>query len=160
MRQRGIDLLHIFVHSPFMSSRTRLSFSSLAILGISLIACMALRLNAARSVPPAAHAAPHTAAAWLQQAQSHHSAQRHADALRACRAGLLLEPWNSGLCLQMTQSLLEQADADALKDWMDELVLGDARLAEQTFQLPAFRPWLEQSAFQTLYQEARFQARD
>jgi len=97
---------------------------------------------------------------WLAQMKTLQEGGQTASAKEACLAGLSLHPWHPELSRAMTLLQLENAEPDSLHDWMDEVTMGDARLAERLFELPQFEPWLEQARFADLQREAYRQARD
>jgi len=131
-----------------------------AILLLAMLVSAGLALTARLGNAPADVAHPRTAVEWLTRAEALEQAGDRDGAERACRAALAREPWHPATVRKLTLLLLDHGDEAALKDWMDDLILGDARLAEQAFDLPDFAPWLEQPAFQALLREARIQARD
>ncbi|GEM_PF-3192969 len=97
---------------------------------------------------------------WLSQMEVLLEKGQTASAKEACMAGLSLHPWNPELSRAMTILQLEQGEAESLHDWMDEVTMGDARLAERLFELPQFEPWLAEARFADLQREAYRQARD
>lgn len=103
---------------------------------------------------------PVTANDWTARAAAAARTGNTAEVIRDCRAALLLDPRHAEASLRLTDALLEQGEAAPLLDWMDDRVLEDARLAEQLFTRPGFRPWLRQDAFRQLRDEAVAQARD
>lgn len=104
--------------------------------------------------------APTSVEGWHRQAQSLRQAGKPEAAIEACRAGLVVDPWNPEICRTLTLLELEQGQPDSLKMWMDELVVGDARQADQLFSLPEFKEWLDDPEISKLQQEAWMQARD
>ncbi len=131
-----------------------------AILLLAMLISAGLAALAWRATGPEDVDDPQTAAEWLVRAEARDQAGDPDGAERAVRAALVRQPWHPAAARKLTLLLLARGDAGALKDWMDDLILGDARLAEQFFLLPAFAPWLEQPEFQVLFREAQIQARD
>ena len=129
------------------------------LLGAMLISVL-LAWHARRPASPGDMENPATAPEWVARAELHISAGDYERAELACRAALARRPWHPGATRTLTLLLLERGDAEALRDWMDDLILGDARLAERMFMLPGFAPHLEQPKFQALFREATIQARD
>jgi len=103
---------------------------------------------------------PQSASEWIARAETLDQAGDSPGAVLALRAALAREPWNPAAVRKITELLLRQEDDGALADWMEDLLLGDARLAEQNFLLPGFAAKREQPPFQALFREARIQARD
>jgi succinate dehydrogenase/fumarate reductase flavoprotein subunit len=101
-----------------------------------------------------------TAAQWQAEAETLQDQGQRDSAIEACRAGLVMDPWNPGLCRTLTQLHLEGEDLEALQLWMDDLVMGDARQAEQLFQLPGFSDRMENPMLLRIRREAQIQARD
>ncbi len=103
---------------------------------------------------------PTTAAEWLIRAENQAEAGEHEKAEIACRTALAYQPWHPGAARKLTRLLLRRGDIEALRDWMDDVVLGDARLAERLFELTEFEPFMDDAVLQDLYREAQIQARD
>lgn len=103
---------------------------------------------------------PQTAAEWVRRAMVREAEGDLQAAELACRAALAREPWHPDAARRLTAILLQQGDGEALYDWMDDLVLGDARQAERYFDHPGFAPWLDDEAFRALHREAVIQAND
>jgi hypothetical protein len=103
---------------------------------------------------------PHTAGEWVRRAAVLETEGDLHTAELACRAALAREPWHPAASRRLTGILLRQGDGETLYDWMDDLVLGDARQAERYFDQPGFAPWLENEAFRSLHREAVIQAND
>ena len=110
--------------------------------------------------PPAAGSATGTAAQWQQEAEKLLTNGQYTVAIEACRTGLVVEPWHPGLCLMLTSLLLQNGDPDDLRLWMDDLVMGDARQAEQLFELTGFSAKMDDPELQRIRREAHLQARD
>ena len=100
------------------------------------------------------------AAHWLEQTESLRKEGRTAQALETTVSALTSYPWHPELARLRTRLYLDAEDAEGLFDWMDEVTIGDPRLAEQLFGMPELRPWLERERFQALQREAYRQARD
>ncbi len=60
----------------------------------------------------------------------------------------------------LTSLLLQNGDPDDLRLWMDDLVMGDARQAEQLFELTGFSAKMDDPELQRIRREAHLQARD
>lgn len=103
---------------------------------------------------------PQTAAEWTIRARALKQAGESEPAERAARAALARDPWNPAAARLLTEILLQRGDDEALYDWMDDLLLGDARIAEQNFLLNAFAGKRDRPPFQSLFREAQIQARD
>jgi hypothetical protein len=97
---------------------------------------------------------------WLALAEELQAEGNVKDALEATRAGLVASAWHAGLCKQRTVLFLELGEKERLADWMDELVLGDARQAERLFRLPGFQAWQGDADLSALKAEAIQQAQD
>ncbi len=129
------------------------------LLGAMLISVL-LAWHARRPASPGDTENPATASEWVARAEQHIGSGDYERAELACRAALARRPWHPGAVRTLTLLLLEREDEAALRDWMDDLILGDARLAERMFMLPGFAPHLEHPEFQALFREATIQARD
>ena len=141
-------------------SPPRRSRTAAAILLLCMAVCFGL-LAAARLAGSAEDVEdPQTAAEWLARAETLSRAGDVQGAERAARAALAREPWHPAATRALTEILLARGDDEALADWMDDLILGDARLAEQNFLLPAFAAKRDRPPFQALFREAQIQARD
>lgn len=105
-------------------------------------------------------AEPRSAPEWVAWAGAAAGEGRPDAAADGFRAALVAEPWHPGAVRGLTALLLAQGEPEALADWMESLLLGDARLAEQMFELPAFAAMRGREPFAALHQEAVIQARD
>ncbi len=130
------------------------------ILSLAVLISLGLAVMARRSSEPESAERPVTAEEWLARAETMRRANNSEGAEHACRVALAQHPWHSGAARTLTLVLLERGDIAALRDWMDDLVLGDARLAERFFLMPEFAPYLDNAAMQALFREAQIQARD
>lgn len=144
---------------PF-SSQTRSPWAGI-FLGLSLLVCLgtagvAKRGNTLHPDEPITGSAEH----WLQEAEKLQQQDKYASAIEACRAGLVVEPWHPGHCRTLTLLLLAEGGNEDLRLWMDDLVMGDARQAEQLFLLPEFRNRMDDPDLQRIHREALLQARD
>lgn len=123
-----------------------------------MLVCLAVIATARREVEDVDD--PQTPSEWIVRAVVLEQAGDSRGAERAARAALARDPWNPAAVRALTEILLRRGDDDALADWMDDLILGDARLAEQNFLLAEFAPKRDHPPFQALFREARIQARD
>ncbi len=159
-----IDILHSLYYINDFMKRPPLKFNRFHMSGIilSLAALISLGLAglARRSSEPGSPDRPATAEDWLARAEIMRRAHNSEGAEHACRVALAQHPWHSGAARTLTLVLLERGDMETLIDWMDDLVLGDARLAERFFLMPEFAPYLNDAAMQALFREAQIQARD
>lgn len=131
------------------------------LLALGLIMSLGM-VSMARLSPalPTAETSAGTAEQWRMEAEKLQNDGRLSAAIEACRAGLVIEPWHPGLCRTLTQLHLAGSDPEALQLWMDDLVMGDARQAEQLFQLPNFRDRMDDPVLLRIFREAQIQARD
>lgn len=138
-------------------NRLRSKISGVILLA-SMLVCLAVIATARREVEDVDD--PQTPSEWIVRAVVLEQAGDSRGAERAARAALARDPWNPAAVRALTEILLRRGDDDALADWMDDLILGDARLAEQNFLLAEFAPKRDHPPFQALFREARIQARD
>lgn len=118
-------------------------FASAAILLTAMLVSMILILDDHRASGVEDVKAPATAREWLIRAEHLAGKGDYENAELACRAALACQPWNPGAARKLTLLLLRRGDVEALRDWMDDLVLGDARLTERLFQMPEFEPYMD-----------------
>ena len=142
----------------------RLSFAgalvSAGILLAAMLVSIVLASTAYRSTATEDVDNPMTAQEWMVRAGRLVEAEEYEQAELACRAALAYQPGHPGAARKLTLLLLRKGDIEAIRDWMDDLVLGDARLTERLFQLPEFEPYMDDPDLQALYREAQIQARD
>ncbi len=144
---------------PF-SSQTRSPWAGI-FLGLSLLVCLGMAgvVKQAKRLNPDP-ATTGSAEHWLQEAENLQRKDQKTSAIEACRAGLVVAPWHPELCRTLTLLLLAEASNEDLRLWMDDLVMGDARQAEQLFQLPGFTDKMDDPDLQRIHREAIIQARD
>ncbi len=100
------------------------------------------------------------AATWLEYAVLLRAAGQPGDAADACAAALAREPYNRGAMFERALALAENGAADALKKYLAELVVSDAKLAVDVFGTTAVSPFLRDAAFRRLLDDAHSQALD
>lgn len=142
--------------------RLRLSGAcvSAGILLAAVLASIVLALAAYRPTDAGDVDHPVTAQEWLVRAANLKGAGDYENAELACRAALAYQPRHPGAARKLTLLLLRRGDIEAIRDWMDDLVLSDARLTERLFQLSEFEPYMDDPHLQALYREAQIQALD
>lgn len=97
---------------------------------------------------------------WLQYARALQSANEYSRAAEAFRLVLKNEPYHNEALFQRAICLAQAERPVQLKEYMSELVLTHAKLAEEVFEREELNKFCELPEFKELVQEAKSQALD
>ena len=163
---------------PALSGTVRNRTGSAVILLVAAVACVAYAAGTASRGPDGpdrtaagsgtdlsaleqaiarGDAAPDT---WLAYGDALAARARHDYAAQAYRKVLETQPFRQEAQFRLGLSLANAGNRAALKSYLQDLALNDAKLAVDLFERPELRSYLDSEAFRSVFAEARSQAND